>query len=154
MYKFINFRMAQFRIRPYIYYMIFSLSFILIQTSLSGLPQHFCIQLVEGVVHVTADVDVHSLAVNVPLVSPSGDIYSSRLQVTLTPSTLQLVLDPFTCNGGSSCLDTDAVAQGNTGGELFLEDVWYLARVPQVTPYARSRLRTTESFVGCLGVSY
>ena len=102
---------------------------------------------------MTADVDRHFLSVTLPLVSPSSDIYNARLQITLTSTTLQVVLDPFTCNGGPLCLDIDTVPGGTLGGEIHLGDAWYIGRVPQITPYIRSKLLTTESYVGCLGVS-
>jgi len=81
---------------------------------------------------------------------PLDGVYSADVQVSLTSTTLQLVINSATCNGGTHCLAVDRAS--STGGEIHLNGQVYVGNVPDMTPYLRSKLKTLQGFAGCLGV--
>ena len=86
---------------------------------------------------------------SLPLSVPPFGILTTQVDVVLSNGLLSLTLNSSTCQMTPDCHVSSNI---NSSG-LMLGGLMYVGGVPHWTPFMRSKAKSTNGFIGCLGVS-
>ena len=122
------------------------ISFYLQRSTETSHNSHFLLQLVNGQLFISQHLNGELLTEYLPL-SPSNQIYSHNITVTITTNETTISLDGCVSHQCHVTLRPSVI-----GYSINLNsDVW-IGGLGRMTPYIRSKVATTNGFQGCIGV--
>ena len=106
-------------------------------------------QFEEGHLYVSVDFRMKLYSISSP-VSPKIQLYEGDIYIEVTRHNLTVILSDGLCNQDITCMMYTNFDESYS--TLDISEALYVGGVSKMTPYIRSKLKTTAGFKGCLGV--
>ena len=119
---------------------------------MDGHLQHMVGELYQGQIRASVSFGAETVAVSLPIPPSPGGILSANISIAIGQGRLEVSRDENNCDKVDGLCSVNKTAEVDSGN-VVLDGSLYIGGVPQLTPFIRSKLKTTDGYRGCLGVS-